>query len=257
MSRNKQIDRLREGLTQYISESDLSIDKIKDPVDFALQVIKVRQAAILSLRAEQEKSDKEVKELFRHLHKTLLTYGYDESAMIARGMNNSTSTLKEMGFSNTLKAETREDKVLLLVLLWYIMGDLKAKVSRTSVENGRDLRKAVRKNETNIDFLHSEMLSLGLWDDILPVGENTFKDMVNHFVSQYRIMQKDFNSLDILSLDQQNRWIRQGEDIQQQNLVIKELTKELKAQTATTRQVKRELALLREDDIRLAISGSD
>jgi len=249
----------RSGLTSSPIRTDVDINKIKDVVDFALQVIRGRQATVNRLEQEQEITGKETEALFQSLHDSLLSTGIRRDFVVNRSGAKPIS-LGELGFVEFQSIFEKEDKVKLIVIVEMIINHLRDQVLEERKIGDEGTKRANKEVSRVYDCLHDVLLKLGIWKDPMP---GTIENMVTslskaHLMVLNELMQfqYDYRQSDnkISSLGKEVELFR---DREKQSLsVIEQLTVELKYQLAATKQARRELKLLRRDDIDRAVSGN-
>jgi len=261
MSRNKQVDRLREGLKRHIAgrsgltsspiRTDVDINKIKDVVDFALQVIRGRQATVNRLEQEQEITGKETEALFQSLHDSLLSTGIRRDFVVNRSGAKPIS-LGELGFVEFQSIFEKEDKVKLIVIVEMIINHLRDQVLEERKIGDEGTKRANKEVSRVYDCFHDVLFKLGIWKDPMPgTIENMVAILFNSYQEVLNQKRKSYSLCAELRIDLDHK----QEDLSQSLSVIEQLTGELKYQLAATKQVRRELKLLRRDDIDRAVSG--
>ena len=214
MSRNKQIDRLREGLKDLTGVSG-----IDDPVDSALKLIKIRK---------EEK--KETNELFEALYNELVHAGLREDYVINR-RDNTPITLGQLGFidfsmSDHFKLVNVEDKVRLIAIVGMVVDHLRDLVLKERKIGAKTLKDAQEAAQSLLDSSYLTNTTF----------RTTLKDQDRALAECHRII-KDKDEERTYNLE-----------------VIKQLTGELEYQVAATKQYKRELELLYKDDIERSVN---
>jgi len=235
MSRNKQVDRLREGL-----RSLTGIVRIDDPVGSALDIIEIRH-----------KEKRETEDLFQSLHDGLLATGIRSDFVVNRSGAKPIS-LGELGFVNFQSIFEKEDKVKLIVIVEMIINHLRDQVLEERKIGDEGTKRANKEVSRVYDCFHDVLFKLGIWKDPMPgTIENMVAILFNSYQEVLNQKRKSYSLCAELRIDLDHK----QEDLSQSLSVIEQLTGELKYQLAATKQVRRELKLLRRDDIDRAVSG--
>jgi len=248
MSRNKQVDRLREGLDVFIDSGD-----IKDPVEAALGLLIDQRDDIKSL----VNIIVEDKEFFEGLHAEMFNQGCSEGLVInhkGKGSGTYSISLGELGWvNNNPKIETAEDRARLIAINGMVMAHLRDSVLEQKVSK-RFLKRANDQYSRATDKLHKTLMEVGIWKDPMH-GE--FYGMLDLFARSYEQMKQRAATLKqqrdegegILNalrkdLESSKTWIRSQDDN------INSLIKELNYQRARADQLEKELNAMRKSIIK-------
>jgi len=226
MSRNKQIDRLREGLEVFNGSG-----KVKDPVEYVLNLLKnnkqsaetMEQSAVFTennLRAAL----KENNELFEALHNELVYAGLRSGTVIT--CDNSSVDLGRLGFKDSPNIDTMEDKVRLITIIGMVINHFRDLVLKERKIGAKTLKDAQEAAQSLLDSSYLTNTTF----------RTTLKDQDRALAECHRII-KDKDEERTYNLE-----------------VIKQLTGELEYQVAATKQYKRELELLHKDDIERSVN---
>jgi len=262
MSRNKQVDRLREGLNAVNAPRE-----DEDPVTFALKIINDYKDEVFSLA----KIILEDREFFKGLHAEMVHQGCSQDLIINRKGSNPIS-LGELGFNRLHpKFKTKEDRAKLIAINGMVMASMCDQVLSEREASRKELNRSNMDYTLVCDFLHKTLRDLNIWNTHI----GSFKDMLTTFVAAFTVeSDKSYhlqNSLDSVhrchvsitavkqsEIDSLRRMLKRRDDeIDRSCVVIKDLTEDLKYQVVTTKQYKRELDLLRADIINREISGEN
>jgi hypothetical protein len=190
------------------------IGKISDPVTAALNLIKTYRKSQVKAAERTSEFKQETKNLFEALHIILINAGYAENVHINR-RNAEAIKFGELGFVNKdPQLETKEDKALLITLTWLALEDIK-------IRGELRLKNAEKETNKAVDILEADI-----------TNEQNYRHESEIRAEKLRDELRDAK----VELD-----IQAG--------VLKDLTEQLSYQVSATRQYKRELELLRNDDI--------
>ena len=206
MSRNKQVDRLREGMQKHWT------GKIADPVGSALGLMDVQRKDLAQAEKDHkhlvDKSRDEMfslaqiiiedKEFFEGLHVELVHVGCTERMYINR-KDNDPITLGELGFvDHNPSFETNGDRARLIIIVGMVLAHLRDLVlvgRKLGDDNVKAERKASdiacstlsRNLQSMCDDFHRVLMDLGIWKDPMPGG---FEEMSNAFAKSYEQMKQ-------------------------------------------------------------------
>mgnify|MGYP004002836241 FL=1 len=265
MSRNKQVDKLANGLVEVLDHGQMTEKDLKDPVQYALDQLRIQKDEMFSLT----KMIIEDKEFFEELHAEMFSQGCSEALVINR-KSRSDVTLGMLGWVNqNPKFETREDRAKIIAINGMVMAHLRGLVLEERKTNKRFLKRANEQYSKATDKLNTTMMELGIWKDPMP-GE--FYGMLDLFGRSYEQMhkfadefrqQRDIAEASLKTsqynaktlLDQRDLQISdQKGEMARLYKVIEDMTQELKYQNAAAKQYARENDMLRADIIKREIS---
>jgi len=265
MSRNKQVDRLVEGLVD-INNGQMSESDLKDPVAYALRLVGDQRDEMFTL-AQIILEDKE---FFEGLHTEMHRAGCREALVISRKGNTDISLAALGWFDRNPKFETREERARLIAINGFVMAHLRDTLIKEIKSNKVSIEQLTKNYNKLCDKLHKTLMDVGIWKDPMCGG---FEEMLQIFALSYEKMKQfaaDFkkerdDGKELSNVQQNNSKFlldQRDQQIDEQKRalsdcykVIEDLTKELKHQTATTKQYKRENGLMRADFINREISG--
>jgi len=242
MSRNKQVDRLREGMQKYWT------GEITDPVGSALSLMESYRKSVERLCEQREMDSKETEDLFIALNNEIHAV-FSDGTIITRE-DGSTVRLGQLGSNVNSRFDTVEDKARLITIIGMIIVHLRD----SCLQSEKAVNKLEGKNTSNYNRLHKVLQELGIWEDVLP---GTFDNMLDSFVyavknnrndkkyfeKQFDQSQKDVEELQGVIGHKEKR-------VKDLLVRIEQQRKDYNLQLATAKQYRKELDAMREDNIR-------
>jgi|6_EtaG_2_1085325.scaffolds.fasta_scaffold02934_1 hypothetical protein len=238
MSRNKQVDRLLDGINVFIDTDD-----VKDPVGLALDLLHDQNEELL-----------EDREFFKGLHGEILFVGFREDTVITR-RNSTPISLKELGFVNDNPSfATKEDRARLITIVGMILLHQQNQLQGQGQVYKGSMETLTKRFNKLCDKFHKTLMELGIWSDPIP---GKLEEMLESFRESYSSVDRVRKGLDTLSKQQHERIMQLQVEVDQgdkwrEKLCgnISGLVKDLNFQRARADQFEKELKAMRHSIIK-------